>query len=58
MSQLSAVNGQPSYRKDQSASPVPVSGAVVDAEVLARAQRRRFSADYKRRILQEADQGV
>jgi transposase-like protein len=27
----------------------------VDSEVVARPQRRSFSADYKRRILQEAD---
>lgn len=51
-----AVNGQPGYRKDQSLTPSTVPGEVVDAEVLPRAQRRRFSADYKRRLLQEADQ--
>ena len=50
------VNGQSSQRKDQPSFPTLVAGAVVNAEVLPRAQRRRFSAEYKRRILQEADQ--
>jgi transposase len=50
-----AANGQPTSRKDQ-LSPGPVPETVVDGEVLPRAQRRRFSADYKRRLLQEADQ--
>lgn len=50
------VNGQPGHRKDPSSSPAQLAGTVVNAEVLPRAQRRRFSADYKRRILHEADQ--
>lgn len=50
-----AVNGQPTSRKGQ-LSPGPVPETVTNGEVLPRAQRRRFSADYKRRILQEADQ--
>ena len=50
------VNGQSSYRNNQPSSPTLVPGAVVNAEVLPRAERRRFSAEYKRRILQEADQ--
>jgi len=29
--------------------------AVVETEVMARAQRRRFTAEYKRRIVREAD---
>jgi transposase-like protein len=50
------VNGQSIQRKEPPSSVALVSGAVVEAEVLSRAQRRRFSAEYKRRILQEADQ--
>ena len=50
-----AVNGQATSRKDQP-SPGPVPETVTDGEVLPRAQRRRFSTDYKRRILQEAEQ--
>lgn len=51
-----ASNGLAGHRKAQSSSPALLPGAVVNAEVLPRAQRRRFSADYKRRILHEADQ--
>lgn len=51
-----AVHGQSSHQKDQPSSSALVPGAVVNGEVLPRAQRRRFSAEYKRRILQEADQ--
>jgi len=50
------VNGLAGHQKDPSSSPAQLAGAVVNAEVLPRAQRRRFSADYKRRILHEADQ--
>lgn len=32
-----------------------VTAAVAEVEVSAKAQRRRFTAEYKRRILQEAD---
>ena len=32
-----------------------VKGAEREVEVLAKAMRRRFSAEYKRRVLQEAD---
>ena len=49
------VNGQSAYRQDQAATPARVPGEAA-SEVLARAERRRFSADYKRRILAEADQ--
>jgi len=51
-----ASNDLAGHRKDPSSSPAQLAGAVVNAEVLPRAQRRRFSADYKRRILHEADQ--
>jgi len=51
-----AVNGLAGHRKDPSSSPTLLPGAEVTAEVLPRAHRRRFSADYKRRILDEADQ--
>jgi len=50
------VNGLAGHQKDPSSSPAQLAGAVAAAEVLPRAQRRRFSADYKRRILHEADQ--
>ena len=61
MSQVAAkmeptVAGQSIQRKAPASSPALFPGAVVNAEVLPRAQRRRFSAEYKRRILQEADQ--
>ena len=49
------VNGQSAPRQDQAATPARVPGEAA-SEVLARAQRRRFGADYKRRILAEADQ--
>lgn len=32
-----------------------VKGAVREVEVLAKAERRRFTPEYKRRVLQEAD---
>lgn len=35
---------------------VEVPAAAPETEVLAKAQRRRFTAEYKRRILKEADQ--
>lgn len=50
------VNSQSIQRTGQPSSSALVPGAVVNGEVLPRAQRRRFSAEYKRRILQEADQ--
>lgn len=50
------VNSQSIQRKGQPSSSALVAGAVVSAEVLPRAERRRFSTEYKRRILQEADQ--
>lgn len=50
------VNGQSSPRKAPPSTPALVPGVVVNAEVLPRAQRRRFSTEYKRRILHEADQ--
>ena len=34
---------------------VEVPTAAPETEVLAKAQRRRFTAEYKRRILKEAD---
>jgi len=44
-------NGQ-----DELPCPAPVAEVPrVDSEVLPRAQRRRFAAEYKRRILHEAD---
>jgi len=33
----------------------PAAGAASDVEVVARAERRRFTAEYKRRIVREAD---
>jgi len=39
------------------AGPATKPPAVIDPEVNSKAIRRRFSAEYKRRILQEADQG-
>lgn len=39
------------------AAPATKSPAVADPEVAGKAIRRRFSAEYKRRILQEADHG-
>ena len=33
----------------------PPAGATPDAEVVAKAERRRFTAEYKRRIVREAD---
>lgn len=50
------VVSQSIQRQDQASSSALVPGAVVSAEVLPRAERRRFSAEYKRRILQEAEQ--
>ncbi|MCC7264836.1 MAG: transposase, partial [Candidatus Latescibacteria bacterium] len=50
------VTDQSILRRAPASSSALVPGTVVDAEVLPRAQRRRFSAEYKRRILQEADQ--
>jgi transposase len=40
------------------ATSVPTSPAPAETEVLAKAQRRRFSAGYKRRIVREADRCV
>lgn len=51
-----ASNGLAGHRKEPSSSPALLAGAVANAEVLPRAQRRRFSAEYKHRILHEADQ--
>ena len=39
------------------AAPATKPPAIADPEVDSKAMRRRFSAKYKRRILQEADQG-
>jgi transposase len=39
------------------AAPATWDGGVVDPEVESKAKRRQFSAAYKRRILDEADQG-
>jgi transposase len=39
------------------AAPATRDGGVVDPEVESKAKRRQFSAAYKRRILDEADQG-
>lgn len=36
-------------------SPIGAPAAGVDVEVSAKAQRRRFTAEYKRRIVREAD---
>jgi len=33
----------------------PLTGSAGDTEVVAKAQRRRFTAEYKRRIVREAD---
>ena len=33
----------------------PPAGAAPDVEVVAKAERRRFTAEYKRRIVREAD---
>ena len=33
----------------------PAAGAATDVEVVAKAERRRFTAEYKRRIVREAD---
>lgn len=33
----------------------PTAGATTDVEVVAKAERRRFTAEYKRRIVREAD---
>jgi transposase-like protein len=33
----------------------PPAGATTDVEVVAKAERRRFTAEYKRRIVREAD---
>jgi len=50
------VNGLASHRRDPSSSPSLLAGAVANAEVLPRAQRRRLNADSKRRVRHEADQ--
>ena len=50
------VTGQSIQRKAPASSSALVPGVAGNAEVLPRAQRRRFSAEYKRRILHEADQ--
>ena len=55
MASPSVVNGQTTHGQDQPTTLVGVPG-VAASEVLAHAERRRFSADYKRRILAEADQ--
>lgn len=39
----------------EQAEGTAVGPAVVETEVMARAQRRRFTAEYKRRIVREAD---
>lgn len=36
-------------------APEPAMGSEADTEVVARPQRRRFTAEYKRRIVREAD---
>jgi transposase-like protein len=40
---------------DQAKQSTPLKDQVPDPEVMPRAKRRRFSAAYKRRILEEAD---
>jgi len=40
------------------AAPATKPSAMANPEVDSKAMRRRFSAEYKRRILQEADQGA
>jgi transposase-like protein len=44
-------------RRATAGSPgdAPAAPAVTDTEVVAKAQRRRFTAEYKRRIVREAD---
>ncbi|MBP2672411.1 MAG: hypothetical protein H6Q85_2477 [candidate division NC10 bacterium] len=42
------------FSGEEASAPPPV-GAGADTEVVARAQRRRFTAEYKRRIVREAD---
>jgi transposase len=39
----------------EEAAALPPVGAGADTEVVAKAQRRRFTAEYKRRIVREAD---
>ncbi len=51
-----AVAGLSGQRKDPPSSPALAPRAAVNAEVSPRAQRRRFNAEYKGRILHEADQ--
>jgi len=41
--------------ESQAQTRPPIRGNSIASEVVARPQRRSFSADYKRRILQEAD---
>jgi len=46
----------PTNGKGRSKSPTSSASApAIESEVVARPQRRTFTADYKRRILQEAD---
>jgi transposase len=42
------------FSGEEAFAPPPV-GAGADTEVVAKAQRRRFTAEYKRRIVREAD---
>jgi len=42
-------------QEDEMETAVEVPAVAPETEVLAKAQRRRFTAEYKRRILKEAD---
>ena len=42
------------FSGEETSAPPPVTTAA-DTEVVAKAQRRRFTAEYKRRIVREAD---
>lgn len=60
--QLYGVSGKPSATAAERSTEAPQpggvprpGGAVPPPEVLAKASRRRFTADYKRQILQQAD---
>jgi hypothetical protein len=44
-------------KSELAAAPPVTDAAITDPEVDARAARRQFSAAYKQRILQEADEG-
>lgn len=54
MGSTSSNNGSIGVRRLERGERTP-GGVVPDSEVLAKAQRRRFTAEYKLRILEEAD---